>query len=204
VGFCFVLCTDVIFENDTRNTIITQDIELDDAGTILTQEDRPIDITDINDTSGGYLLAKYSNITSKGDPGKDATFVDTDFPLFRLADVYLMYAEAHLQGGGGDRTTALGYINALRERAFGNDSGKIADADLTLDFIIDERARELHWECHRRQDLIRFGQYSGGSYNWTYKGGGQNGSTIPEKFNLFPVPASSRAANPNLGQNDGF
>ncbi len=196
--------TDVLFQNDTRNTVVTQDIELDDMGGIVTQEDRPIEIADISDTSGGYLLAKYSNITSTGQPGKDATFVDTDFPLFRLADVFLMYAEAQLRGGGGDRATALGFVNALRERAFGNALANIGDASLTLDFILDERARELHWECHRRQDLIRFGRYTGGTYNWTYKGGPQNGSAISENFALFPVPESSRSANPNLGQNPGF
>ncbi|MCK8524062.1 RagB/SusD family nutrient uptake outer membrane protein [Aquimarina sp. D1M17] len=202
--FAELFVNDALFNNDSRNTVVSQDIELDDMGNIVTQEDRPIEIADISDTSGGYLLAKYSNITSAGEPGKDATFVDTDFPLFRFADVLLMYAEAHLNNGGGDRATALGYVNDLRERAFGDASGNIADADLTLDFILDERARELHWECHRRQDLIRFGQYSGGTYNWTYKGGPQNGSAISENLDLFPVPASSRSANPNLGQNTGF
>ena len=195
---------DALFTNDTRNTVVSRDIELDDDGNVVTDEERPIEIADIADTSGGYLLAKFSNITSAGEPGKDATFVDTDFPLFRLADVFLMYAEAQLRGGGGDRTTALGFVNQLRERAFGDASGNIADADLTLDFLIDERARELHWEGHRRQDLIRFGLYTGGTYNWSYKGGPQNGSSISENFQLFPVPESSRSANPNLGQNPGF
>ncbi|GAA4272617.1 RagB/SusD family nutrient uptake outer membrane protein [Aquimarina gracilis] len=199
-----VFANDAIFANDQRNTLVTEDVPSDPEST-----DAPVprDINigaDLLDTSSGFLMAKYSNITSAGQPGQDPTFVDTDFPLFRLADVYLMYAEAHLEGGGGSRTTALGYINDLRERAFGDASGNIADADLTLDFILDERARELHWEAHRRQDLIRFNRYTGGSYIWSFKGGPQNGSSISENFKLFPVPASSRSANPALGQNTGF
>ncbi len=195
---------DPLFQNDSRNSLVTENVPADPDST---DPPTPRDINispNLLDTSSGYLMAKYSNLTSTGEAGQDATFVDTDFPLFRLADVYLMYAEAHLNNGGGSRATALGFVNALRERAFGDTSGNIADADLTLDFIIDERGRELHWEAHRRQDLIRFGLYTGGAYNWSFKGGPQNGSSISEDLKLFPVPASSRAANPNLGQNLGF
>ncbi len=196
--------TDPLFQNDSRNTLVTENVPADpDSTDPPTPRDINID-PNLLDTSSGYLMAKYSNLTSAGEAGQDATFVDTDFPLFRLADVYLMYAESHLNNGGGDRATALGFVNALRERAFGDTSGNIADADLTLDFILDERGRELHWEAHRRQDLIRFNRYTGGAYNWSFKGGPQNGSSISENFKLFPVPASSRAANPNLGQNTGF
>ena len=195
---------DALFANDERNTLVTQDVPVDPADTSLPEDRNPVIGADLLDTATGYLMAKYSNLTATGEPGQDGTFVDTDFPLFRLADVYLMYAEAHLEGGGGDITTATQYVNLLRERAFGDMSGNIAEADLNLDFILDERARELHWEAHRRQDLIRFGLYTGGSYIWSFKGGPQNGTAISDDFKLFPVPASSRAANPNLGQNDGF
>ncbi len=57
---------------------------------------------------------------------------DTDFPMFRLADAYLIYAEAVLRGGGGSRPQALDYVNALRERAYGNASADITDPELTL------------------------------------------------------------------------
>ncbi len=202
--FSELFVTDPVFQNDSRNTLVTQDISSDPANTDP-PVDRPIEIgSDFTDFSKGYLVSKYSNIKSTGEAGQSVRFVDTDFPLFRLADAYLMYAEAHLRNGGGDRATALGYVNALRERAFGDMSGNITDAELTLDFILDERARELYWEAHRRQDLIRFGKYTGGTYNWRYKGGTPNGSSISDNFKLFPVPASSRAANPNLGQNTGF
>ena len=85
--------------------------------------------------------------------------------MFRLADAYLMYAEAQLRGGGGDRAQALAYVNALRQRAYGNASGNITDAELTCDFILDERGRELLWEAHRRTDLVRFGLFTGGDYS---------------------------------------
>ena len=69
--------------------------------------------------------------------------------------MYLIYAEAVLRGGTGDNTTALSYVNKIRERAYGSTSGNISANDLTLQFILDERARELYWEGHRRTDLIR-------------------------------------------------
>ncbi|MBQ4821098.1 RagB/SusD family nutrient uptake outer membrane protein [Aquimarina sp. MMG016] len=197
--FAELFTADPLFANDGRNTVVTQDSNGVDAPV-----DRPIDIDNIGDNSQGYLIAKYTNRTSTGDAGSNTLFTDTDFPLFRLADVYLMYAESHLRGGGGDITTATGYVNQLRERAFGNTSANIAEGDLTLDFLIDERSRELHWESHRRQDLIRFDRYTGGTYNWTYKGGPQNGTAISDNFKLFPVPTQSLSTNQNLGQNPGY
>ena len=183
-----------IFTNDSRNNII--------KGT--SSEPRDINITDISDKDQGYILEKYSNATSTGSFGADQTFVDTDFPLFRLADVYLMYVEAHLRGGSGaNPTDAVGYMNALRNRA-NNPQDNLSLTDLTLDFIIDERSRELHWEAHRRQDLIRFGRFTGGSYNWAWKGNGSNGIALPANFKLYPIPSASMASNPNLNQNAGY
>ncbi|NAS31352.1 RagB/SusD family nutrient uptake outer membrane protein [Flavobacteriaceae bacterium R38] len=184
------LFEDPLFDNDARNTIIS--------------EERPIDIETVSDPSEGFILGKYSNLRSDGTPGQDRLFTDTDFPLFRLADVHLMYAESHLRGGGGSIATALDLVNQLRERAFGDTSANITPGELTLDFLIDERSRELHWEAHRRQDLRRFGLFTGSSYLWAFKGNSPNGAPISEIFNLFPVPNNSRAANPNLGQNPGY
>jgi hypothetical protein len=125
--------------------------------------------------------------------------------MFRLADVYLMYAEAALRGGsGGDNATALNYINLLRQRAYGNTSGNITSADLTLDFILNERARELYWEGHRRTDLIRFGKLTGGTYLWPWKGGVEEGTGVDAHYNLYPIPSSDIVANPNLVQNPGY
>ena len=164
--------------------------------------------TDLKDfTKSGYAITKFKNITSTGAAGKDPEkkFPDTDLPLIRLAEVYLTYAEAVLRGGtGGDRATALGYINQLRSRAYGNASGNIADSDLTLDFILDERARELYWEGLRRTDLIRYGKFTGGSYLWSFKGGAASGVAVPDYRNLYPIPQDARTANENLTQNTGY
>lgn len=164
--------------------------------------------TDLKDfTKSGYAITKFKNITSTGAAGKDPEkkFPDTDLPLIRLAEVYLTYTEAVLRGGtGGDRATALGYINQLRSRAYGNASGNIADSNLTLDFILDERARELYWEGLRRTDLIRYGKFTGGAYLWSFKGGAASGVAVPDYRNLYPIPQDARTANENLTQNTGY
>lgn len=174
---------------------------------------RPIDIATITNAGQGYILHKFSNKTSGGIAGTNSTFVDTDFPLFRLADVYLMYAEAQMRRDGATNsntstnanTQSLGYINALRERANnGSTSANVSASDVNLSFIIDERARELHWEGHRRQDLIRFGKFTGGTYNWAWKGNIANGTSLSNNLNVFPIPSNSIIANPNLTQNTGY
>ncbi len=153
----------------------------------------------------GYLCAKFKNVTSAGVPGSNNTFVDTDFPLFRLSEVYLNYAEAVVRGGaGGDANTALSMINQIRQRAYGNTSGNINASQLTLSFLIDERGRELYWEALRRTDLIRFGLFTGGAYLWDYKGNVMAGAAIDTHLNIFPIPASDLQINPNLKQNPGY
>jgi hypothetical protein len=179
---------DPSFTNDDRNTLITAN--------------RVPEITTISDRDSGYVIAKYSNKTSTGSAGVNNTFVDTDFPLFRLGDVYLMLAECQLRGGAGvSDTQALGYVNDLRTRANGE---LISSSQLNLDFILDERLRELHWEAHRRQDLIRFGKFTGGSYNWAWKGNGAAGIALPSNYKVYPLPSESLAANTNLVQNAGY
>jgi len=153
----------------------------------------------------GYLCAKFKNVTSTGAPGSNNTFVDTDYPLFRLSEVYLNYAEAVLRGGtGGDANTALSLVNEIRERAYGSNAGDITSAQLDLNFMIDERGRELYWEGFRRTDLIRFGLFTGGTYLWDFKGNVQAGTATDAHLNLFPIPASDRQNNPNLVQNPGY
>jgi starch-binding outer membrane protein, SusD/RagB family len=166
---------------------------------------RSSEITNQNEFKEGYASTKFKNVTSAGDAGVNATFVDTDFPLFRLADVYLMYSEAVERGGnGGDVATAVSLINELRERAYGNASGNITESDLTLQFILDERARELYWEAHRRTDLIRFKQFTGDAYIWDWKGNVKNGTATASHYDVFPIPATDLATNTNLKQNDGY
>lgn len=155
--------------------------------------------------SQGYAIAKFKNVDVNGNQGSDATgdFVDIDFPVFRLADAYLMYAEGVLRGGGGSTALAVDYINILRQRAYGNTSGNISASNLNLQFILDERARELHWEAHRRQDLVRFNQFTT-NYVWAWKGNVQNGTPTPAFRNLYPIPADQLNLNDNLVQNPGY
>lgn len=164
-----------------------------------------LEIADITQFTEGYAITKFKNVTATGGAPSDLTFIDTDFPLFRLADVYLMYAEAVLRGGsGGDISTALGYVNQVRERAYQDQSGNLTQSELTLEFLLDERARELYWECHRRTDLVRFGQFTNGTYLWPWKGGVAEGQVADEFYDVFPIPASDIGANPNLTQNTGY
>ncbi|XZF13435.1 RagB/SusD family nutrient uptake outer membrane protein [Chitinophagaceae bacterium MMS25-I14] len=165
-----------------------------------------LDITSITQFGDGYAIGKFSNLSSTGAAGTDpaANFCDLDFPMFRYADVLLMYAEATLRGGGGSSATALDYINQLRDRAYGNTSGEIAASDLTLPFILDERGRELYWEGQRRTDLIRFGKFTGSAYLWPWKGGVKDGADVPAYLALFPIPRTDLTANPGLTQNTGY
>ena len=162
----------------------------------------------LNQFSNGYAYKKFRNVTSNLVRGSDALnnlFPDTDFPMFRLGDVYLMYAEAVVRGGtGGSAGQALTYVNNLRERAYGNTTGNIAAADLTLDFLLDERARELFGECHRRTDLIRFGKFTGSNKLWPWKGGVKDGQAVDSYRALFPIPTTDLSVNHNLRQNTGY
>ncbi|MFL5561564.1 MAG: RagB/SusD family nutrient uptake outer membrane protein [Gemmatimonadaceae bacterium] len=159
--------------------------------------------TDVPNFSSGYAFPKFSNKTSAGVTGSNLDFPDTDYPMFRLADAYLIYAEAVLRGGGGSAATALGYVNALRERAYGSTAGDITAAELTLPFILDERSRELAWEGFRRQDLIRFGQFSSAGI-WEWKGGVVAGKTTESFHDLYPIPSNELSANPTIQQNPGY
>ncbi len=166
-----------------------------------------IAISDVSNFGNGLHVNKWRNIRSDGlgvsDVNRD--FADIDFPLFRLSEMLLIYAESVLRGGtGGDVATAVTYVNRIRQRAFGNTSGDINSSQLTTDFILDERARELYWEGHRRTDLIRYNRLTTGTYLWPWKGGVASGTSVDSKFNIFPIPASNRTANPNLSQNPGY
>jgi starch-binding outer membrane protein, SusD/RagB family len=156
------------------------------------------------DFSQGYALAKFKNITKAGVQGKDPLFVDIDFPIFRLAEAYLNYAEAFTEGGVGESGKALEYVNKIRNRAFGGAIGEIASGDLNGDFILDERGRELYYECTRRTDLIRFNKFTEGSYLWAWKGGVKEGAAMASYKKLYPIPIDDLTANTNLKQNQGY
>ena len=184
------------------------------------------DVTSMTDETAGYLSEKWSN---KKDDGTDASNtgndgVDTDYPLFRLSDVYLMYAEcvARIKGtnwddwnGGTDandpaviasrKKGAIYWINLVRERAGASDvwSSNFTNDDELLQFILDERARELYHEGYRRTDLIRFGQFTTNKYIWQWKGGTHDGQAVDSKYNIYPIPNTELTANPNL-HNDNY
>lgn len=156
----------------------------------------------IDNQAEGYFYEKFTNLTDDGKAASNsaATGCSTDYPLIRLADVYLMSAEATLRGGAGStRQEATDLVNKVRLRAYkGNEQGKISEADLTLDFMLDERARELYLESVRRTDLIRFGKFTTDSYLWQWKGGVLGGRAVNARYNIYPIPASDLTANPNL------
>lgn len=161
-------------------------------------------VDDCTNQSNGYLVTKWTNLTDDGEIASEtaSSGVDTDYPMFRLADVYLMYAEAIIRGGtGASAEDALIQINLLRKRAFGTNyetAGKVFISDMNLDFILDERARELYWEASRRTDLIRFNKFSGSNYIWQWKGGTLEGADVQSKYDYYPIPSSELTANPNL------
>ena len=156
----------------------------------------------IDNQSEGYFFEKFTNLTDDGTAASNsaATGCSTDYPMIRLADVYLMAAEAFLRGGAGiSRSEALDLVNDVRLRAYKNDeSGKISDSDFTLDFMLDERARELYLESVRRTDLIRFGKFTSDAYIWQWKGGVLDGRSVNDKYNIYPIPDTDLTANPNL------
>jgi hypothetical protein len=181
-----------------------------DARNMFHTDGQQIDVDDMFEFTHGYALTKWKNVTSVCDTclpsNNHAVHMHTDFPMFRLADAYLMYAECVLRGGtGGDAGTALDYVNAVITRAYNGDvSSNISAGDLTLDFILDERGRELFWEAQRRTDLVRFDKLTSADYIWQWKGGVPAGRGVDDKYNIFPIPDSDIGANPNLTQNTGY
>ncbi len=157
--------------------------------------------------STGWLCWKFTGMNSKDEmvqtPGEgDYKLSSTDMPVFRLAEMYLNYAEAdaRLNGGEVSDEIAKGYLKELRDRA-----GVTLPSDITLDWLLDERAREFMWEGHRRVDLIRYGYFTDINYPWTLKGGILNGKvSIPEYRKIFPIIQSDLSSNSNLIQNPGY
>lgn len=180
--------TDLSGKTDTR--ILLRPTEA--AGTIA-----PLAALSQADWNVNMQLAKFRNVTSTGTPGVSTTFASTNFPLFRLGDVYLMHAEAALNLNNAAQ--AVTDFNIIRQRAYGNATGNVATVALTD--ILPEREHELYWECQRRTDLIRFGQFSNGSMVWDWKGGVIGGESTPASNNIYPIPNTDLLNNPNLVQN---
>ncbi len=160
------------------------------------------EMADYREWTDGYPSTKFRNSPFTGTSAS-TDFSSTDFPLFRLADAYLMYAElAWRSAADTNLNTALTYVNMVRERSNADPIG--STGEITEQFLLDERARELNLEGHRRTDLIRFGKFTGSSYIWPWKGGTASGTSIPNSYRLFPIPSTALQANPNLTQNPDF
>lgn len=163
----------------------------------------------------GYSYIKWRNVT-KDDQicASGDTYTSIDFPLFRTSEAYLIAAEAILRGGGGSRSEALDLVNEIRQRAYmsgkyakpgvrSDVDGKIADNQLSLDFILAERQREFASEGLRRTDLIRFNKWATGN-NWDWKGGQRLGTDVASYLAVFPIPEDELSNNPTLNQNTGY
>jgi hypothetical protein len=156
------------------------------------------------DFMSGWTSLKFNNIphnqTNQSYLPQSATmsYSNVDFPMIRLAEIYLIYAESCMQLG--EPELAMPYLTALAERA-----GVTPPSEITQDFLLAERARELYWEAHRRTDLIRYGLYNTSDYLWPYKGGETyQGQAFADYMCLFPIPPTELAVNDKLQQNIGY
>ena len=151
----------------------------------------------------GWSCLKFNNIPHNMDQDSylataaSKAYSDIDFPMIRLGEIYLIYAEACMNLGQAN--TALPKVQDLAARA-----GVTAPTSITQEWLIEERARELMWEGHRRTDLIRYGKFTSSSFLWTYKGGSFSGQGFDDHMKIFAIPASEVASNPELHQNPGY
>ncbi|RFP65647.1 RagB/SusD family nutrient uptake outer membrane protein [Hymenobacter lapidiphilus] len=188
------------------------DTALDRRGRFWTQG-QTLQINDLKQFSQGLGVLKFRNISSGGEAlGGSQNFSSVDFPMIRVAEMMLIYAEAVGRGGSGDANLALGYVNQIRRRAFGlptTTPSPVADVTSQVlapnsTFLLDERARELHWEGHRRTDLIRYDRFVTAAYVWPWKGGVAAGRAVETFRKLYPIPAADLSVNQNLKQNEGY
>jgi hypothetical protein len=156
------------------------------------------------DFMSGWTSLKFNNIphdqTDQSYLAQSATmsYSNVDFPMIRLAEIYLIYAEACMHMDTNSQ--AMPYLADLAARA-----GVAPPSEITPDFLLAERARELYWEAHRRTDLIRLGAYHTDSYLWPYKGGDTySGTSFPAYRCIFPLPPTELATNKALVQNSGY
>lgn len=157
----------------------------DRQGNPLVYENELLQSLEVNNERTGLRVTKYPQRGANGLPEPSNTQV-----FFRFSDAVLMRAEATLRGGSGSPNTALVDINNIRLRA-----NAAALGSVSLDDMLDIRMRELNAENWRRQDLVRFGAFSG---TWELK-------TVQDDFrNKYPIPSTAIATNPNLVQNDGY
>ncbi|MBP5770410.1 MAG: RagB/SusD family nutrient uptake outer membrane protein [Bacteroidaceae bacterium] len=190
--------------NDAPQVTIAEMAEkANDNRALFYGKGRTLEVTKPSEFTSGYSVGKFRNTYSTGASPHNTQFIDTDYFLMRAAEAYLIAAEADLREDNDLSDAGLGYINALRSRAGASSVSKEA---CTLDYILDERSRELYYEGFRRTDLIRYGYFTSGDLKnlWEWKGGVQNGQGFEEFRNLFAIPSEDINANPNLKQNPGY
>lgn len=146
----------------------------------------------------GASFVKWTNLHADGTAQHHQNFSDTDFPMFRLAEIYLTRAEAKYRLNGSQ--DGLADIQYVQERA----NRQIKASSVDEQTLIDEWCREFYMEGRRRSDLVRFGLFTGSKYLWSFKGGSENGQGIPTKFDIYPIPGDEMKNNPNMTQNSKY
>lgn len=146
----------------------------------------------------GASFVKWTNLHADGTAQHHQNFSDTDFPMFRLAEIYLTRAEAKYRLNGSQ--DGLADIQYVQERA----NRQIKASSVDEQTLIDEWCREFYLEGRRRSDLVRFGLFTGSKYLWSFKGGSENGQGIPTKFDIYPIPGDEMKNNPNMTQNPKY
>ena len=146
----------------------------------------------------GASFVKWSNLHADGSTQHDQNYSDTDFPVFRLAEIYLTRAEAKYRLNGSQE----GLADILEVQGRANRDLKATSVDDQT--LIDEWCREFYMEGRRRSDLVRFGLFSGSKYLWSFKGGVENGTGIPSYYDVYPIPYNEIKNNPNMTQNPKY
>jgi len=131
----------------------------------------------------------------------DANWLENDYVIYRLTEIYFNKAEAIMRmNGGAANQEAVDLINASRKRDFTLEdwpSEMYTTSTLTMNELLAERGREFIFEGVRRTDLIRFDKFNTGSW-WDKSPDGDKHTEI------YPIPQTQLNANPNLVQNPGY
>jgi hypothetical protein len=207
IPYTYPPSTNVVYSAD--NSLALQDVQFS-IPLIFTPA-----VTTLSNAAGAFRGAGVRDIKYFPEQGTSGN-QSNDMVIFRLADIYLMRAEADMRANGTISATSLGYVNKVRERAYGTTTATISNPDnaaqpiqvdwtnsVTLPNILDERGRELTWECWRRNDLIRFEIASGTTY-WSGPRNPEKTQDADNHFMLFPIPTQYITANPNQKQNTGY
>ena len=190
--------------NDAPSGIPTEVAEAagDDRALFYTKGHSSILEDETNFAKSGYAYVKFLAKRSDGASTRHTLYVDTDFPLLRMAEAYLTFAEADARLNGGQCTPeGLEAIKAIRSRA--NATTNFTRFNLAQ--IEDEWSREFGFEARRRMDLVRFNHFGGqNEYKWEYMGGVAAGASFDAHLNIFAIPTQDLNANENLKQNPKY